>query len=168
MSAVGADALATYGGPLFDYSAVIDATRDRPASGANAAYAAVAGLSHPAPLAWVSFTVNGTGAPVLVAHDARWGNAIGVAPVPTRSSPGVYVVTWPVNVQDEIPIGFPGYRGPLPLNLRAGWPNLRVVATAFDLFVNITSANVATISCFSVAGSLADPGVATGIDVWVI
>jgi hypothetical protein len=168
MPAFKTDALATYGGPLTDYSPVIDATRDRPASGANVAYSDTAALTHVSPRAWVSFTVNGTAAPTFVAHDAMWGNAIGVQPVVTRSSPGVYVVTWPANVQDEIPIGFPGYTGPLPLNLRAGFANLRVVATAFDLFVVITSANVATVSCFNVAGSLADPGVATGIDVFVI
>lgn len=168
MGASGSDALATYGGQLFDYSAVIDPTRDRPASGANAAYAAVAGMTHTAIRAWVSMTVNGTATPTLIAHDARWGNALAVQPTLARSSPGIYTVTWPANVSDEIPIGYPGYTGPTPTALRGGWANLRIVATAFDLFVAATSANVATVTCFNVSGSAADPGVTTGIDVFMI
>jgi len=162
------DSLAGYGGALRDYSPVIDPTTDRPAAGANAGYSATAELTLTGTRAWCQFTVNGSAAPVLVAHAALWGNGVSVQPTLSRTSAGIYVVTWPVNVQNQITIGQLGYTGPLPLALRAGWANLRVVATAFDLFVNMTAANVATVSCFNVAGTLADPGVATGIDVFTI
>lgn len=168
MPSFNGDSLLGYGGALFDYSPVVDPTRDRPAAGANASYSATAELTLTGIRAWAQFTVNGSATPVLVSHAALWGNTLAVAPVPTRTSTGQYVVTWPVNVQNQITVGQPGYTGPLPLQLRAGWPNLNVVATAFDLFVKITSANVATILCYNTAGSLADPGVATNIDVFVI
>ncbi len=168
MPAFNGDAFSTYGGGLFDYSSVVDPTRDRPAAGANAAYSAVAGMTHTAIRAWVRMTLNATATPVLVAHDALWGNSLAVAPVLARTGVGIYTITWPTNVQDEITIGTPGYTGPLPLNLRAGFANLRVVATAFDLFVTPTTANVGTLKLFNVAGSLADTGAATDVDVYMI
>lgn len=167
MPSFNGDAFSTYGGGLFDYSPVVDPTRDRPAAGANAAYTATAEMTLTAVRARATFTVNGAVAPVLVSHNALWGNSLAVAPVPVRTSAGIYTVTWPTTVQNQITIGTPGYTGPLPLNLVSGWANLQVVATAFDLFVVLTSANVATVKCFSVAGSLADPSVATNIDVFV-
>jgi hypothetical protein len=167
MTAFTGDALATYGGGLYDYSPVIDATRDRPAAGANAAYAAVAGMTHTGTRAWVRMTLNGAAAPVLVAHDAMWGNTIGVAPVLARTGTGVVTITWPANVQDEIPIGVPGYTGPLPINLRAGWANARGTV-AYQRNLDITSANVATLHVFNAAGTIADTAAGTDFDVYVI
>lgn len=167
MTAFTTDALPTYGGALNDYSPVVDPTTDRPAAGANASYAAVAGMTHTAIRAWARFTWNATTV-TLVAHDALWGNTLSVAPVVAHTGTGIVTVTWPTTVQDEIPVGAPGYTGPLPLNLRAGFGNLRVVATAFDVFVTPTSANVATVKLFNVAGTIADTGVATDLDVFMI
>lgn len=167
MTAFTGDALSTYGGGLFDYSPVIDATRDRPAAGANAAYAAVAGLTHTGTRAWARFTLNGTATPALVAHDAMWGNTIALAPVLARTGVGVVTITWPANVQDEIPIGTPGYTGPTPLNLRAGWANARG-AVAYQRNLDITSANVATLHVFNAAGTIADTAAATDFDVYVL
>jgi hypothetical protein len=167
MTAFTGDALATYGGALYDYSPVIDPTRDRPAAGANAAYAAIAGATHTVPRAWVRMTLNGTATPILVAHDAIWGNTISVAPVLARTGVGVETITWPANDQDEIPIGFPGYTGPLPLNLRAGWGNARG-ATLFFVTVTPTAANVFTVRIWNSSGTAADPGSATDVDVYAL
>lgn len=166
MTAFTGDALSSYGGALNDYSPVVDPTTDRPAAGANAAYSATAGLTHTGTRAWARFTWNGTSV-TLVAHDALWGNTLAVAPTPAHTGTGVMTMTWPANVQDEIPSGAPGYTGPTPLNLRAGWVNARG-ATSFQRNLDVTSANVATVHLFNAAGTAADPGGATDFDVFVI
>lgn len=167
MTAFTGDALNTYGGGLFDYSPIIDSTRDRPAAGANAAYAAVAGMTHTGPRAWARFTLNGAAAPTLVAHDAMWGNTIAVQPTIARTGVGLVTITWPTTVQDEITVGTPGYTGPLPLNLRSGWANARGTV-AYQRNLDITSANVATLHVFNAAGTIADTAAATDFDVFVI
>ena len=167
MTAFTGDALTTYGGALNDYSPVVDPTTDRPAAGANACYSAVAGMTHTGTRAWCRFTLNGSAAPVLIAHDAMWGNSIAVAPVVARTGTGTVTITWPTTVQDEIPVGAPGYTGPLPTNLRAGWASNRGT-TAYQRTFDITSANVATLHVFNAAGSSADTAGATDFDVFVI
>ena len=167
MTAFSGDALSTYGGALNDYSATVDPTTDRPAAGANAAYSAIAGMTHTAPRAWARFTWNGS-TMTLVAHDAMWGNSLAVAPVVAHSGTGLATVTWPTTVSDEIQSGAPGYTGPLPLNLRAGWSNVHTGTTFFFSKVNITSANVATLAIANTGGSAADPGSAIDFDVFVI
>jgi len=166
MTAFTGDTLASYGGGLNDYSPVVDPTVDRPAAGANAAFAATAGMTHTCGRAWVRFTWNGSTL-TLVAHDAMWGNTVSVQPVLAHTGTGIVTVTWPTTVQDEIQSGQPGYTGPLPLNLRAGHANCRST-TAFQRNVNVTSANVATLYVFNAGGSPADPGSATDFDVFVM
>ena len=112
------DDIDVFGGALYDYSAVIDPTTDRPAAGANPAYCDIAALTHTALRAWVRFTLNGTATPVLVAHDSNWGNSPSVAPTFTRTSAGLYTITWPTVVYDEIPVGRPGCFWPLSQPLR--------------------------------------------------
>jgi hypothetical protein len=170
MTAFNIDSFSTYGGPFANYGAgVVDPTTDMDASQGNKFLAAAAGMTHTCPRAWVSMTVDGTATPTLVAHDAIWGSSIAVQPTLAYSgSTGIFTVTWPATVSDEIPVGAAGYTGPLPLNLRAGWANLRVVSTPYLLFVTVSSANVATLSIYNLAGSLANPGVTTGIDIIVL
>jgi len=167
MTAFTGDSLATYGGAINDYSPVVDPTVDRSAAGMNPALAATASMTHTAPRAWCRFTLNGTAAPVLVAHDAMWGNGIAVAPVVVRTGTGTVTVTWPTTVQDEIQVGAPGYTGPTPLNLRGGWANARGT-TAYQRNLDVTSANVATLYVFNAAGSAADTAGATDFDVFVL
>lgn len=163
------DSLASLGGALNNYGVgVLDPTVDRDAAGANPAYADVAAMTHTIMRAWVRFTLNGTATPVLVAHDANWGNAITVQPTLARTTTGTYTSTWPVTVNDEIPSGAPGYVNPHTVNIRAGFANIRVGSAAFDVFVIPTSANVVTVKVFNTSGSLADPGSATDVDVWVM
>lgn len=163
------DALDTAGGALEDLAPVIDVDTDRPAAAVNVGFADATAATHTNTRAWVRMTLNGTAAPVLVAHDSVWGNTLAVEPTCTRSSPGVYVVTWPATVVDEIPNGQPGYNpAGHTLNLRGGWANVRG-ATIFHRQLDVTSANVATLRLSpATSGSVGDPGSATDVDVYVI
>ncbi len=155
------DTLTTYGGGLNDYSPPVDPTTDRPAAGANAAYASMAAMTATATRAWVRMTLNGASAPTLVAHNSNWGNQLAVAPVLTRSGAGILIVTWPTTVTDQILPGTPGYFGPHTLNLRAGLANVRFLSVAWLSFA-VVSANAATIYICNTSGVLTD---VTGIDV---
>jgi hypothetical protein len=161
--------LGTYGGALNDYSPVVDATTDRPASGTNNAYNDTAMLSNTAIRAWCKWTTNGTGVPALVSHWALWGTGVGVAPVPAYSGTvGVFTITWPVTVTDYITnAGSPGYNGAITLNLLGGWANAQGGTSAFYFRdVVITAANVATVYIGTSAGALNNPAALT-LDTFV-
>ena len=66
------DTLTTAGGGLQDYTAVIDPTTDRPAAGANTAYANEAMATHTQVRALIRFVPNGTSAPTLAATGFQW------------------------------------------------------------------------------------------------
>ena len=171
MSAFTIDSLSTYGGPFANYgTGVTDPTTDMDASMGNKMLAATAGMTHTAPRAWVSMTLNGSATPVLVNWDALWKVATPTAPVLAISSTGVFTVTLPANVADEIVIGAAGYTGPQPYSLRAGWVNFQATTGALSAFVanvRITSANVATVNVFT-GGALANPSASVNVDVFLI
>ncbi len=101
MSLPGIDTLSTYGGKMVNYAPVEDPTTDRDATAANQSYASTAAMTHTAPRAWARITMAATtGAMVLVAHDAVWGTS--VAPTFAHVSTGVFTITWPVTVTDEL------------------------------------------------------------------
>jgi hypothetical protein len=100
MTAPDIDSLATYGGEKEDYSPVEDPTTDRAAADANQAYATVAALTHTAPRAILRFT--GAATPTLVSHDSMWGNAFADSPTIVNGATGIYTITWPATVQDEL------------------------------------------------------------------
>jgi hypothetical protein len=167
MTAFTTDTLNTYGGALNNASAVVDSTTDLDASQGNKWAAACAGMTHTAFRAWVHMTLNGASAPVLVAHDAIWGNSLAVAPALAYLSTGVWTITWGATQSDEIPSTAPGYTGPLPINLRGGSGNVRVVATAYLPHVVPTSANVVQFIMYSTTGALANPVGNLDVDVFV-
>ncbi len=91
------------GGTLVNYAPVEDATTDLDAGFDNNSRCMAAMASHNAMRCWSRVTTGAsTGAMVLVAHDAMWGNAIGVAPVVAFVSLGKFTVTWPTSVNDEL------------------------------------------------------------------
>jgi hypothetical protein len=171
-----ASSLANYGGAKNDYSAPRDSTTDRSALGTNPAYADVAAMTHVAPRAFVRFQPNGSSAPTLPAsnaHDEHWNaNASNAAPVVARSSTGVYTVTYPSIVFDEIPASSPGSTpAGITLNLRCAMrPNLQLGSTTnYDAQASVTSPNVVTVKIFTVGTStLVDPNDATIVNVVVI
>ena len=117
-----AASISTYGGAKKDYSAPIDSTTDRTAAGVNPAYGDVAAMSHTDFRAWAHLTLYAnTGAvPTIVAHDEKWNNGQNAAPVVARVSPGVFTLTYPTTVLDEIPSGIDGYSGPQTVGLVSG------------------------------------------------
>ncbi len=155
------DTNATYAGSLFDYSAPVDPTTDRPAAGANPAYANVAMSTHTIARCWTRFSPQGTGTPILAAAgvqcDAVWFTATPTLPVVARSGVGIYTVTWPTTVQDEIPPGYPGAAASNHnVNLRASKTNVEGNALWFPQS-QPTSANVLTVWIFNTSFALADP-----------
>jgi hypothetical protein len=154
------DSLSTFGGTLgagyTDFSAPIDPTTDLPAASLNQALADVAAMTRTAVRAWARFTPAGSSTPVLVNHWALWGTGSPVAPVVARTTTGIFTVTWPVQVQDDITtIGADGYVGPQTLNLLAAHGNTEG-ATFFAVQAS-ASANVATVWTFGTGNTLADP-----------
>ena len=147
---------------------VTDSNTDRDAGGANIEAALVAGMSHAFIRAWGRFTLSGSAAPALVAHDAQWGSTPSVAPVGAHVSTGTSTITWPSTVSDEIPIGTAGYSGPLALNLKGALVNVRAAGTAYLASVTVVSANVVTIQLFTTSGALVDPPSAVDVDVFAI
>ena len=160
------DDVAVFGGAnLVDYGGqgVIDPTTDRGASSVNPLVNDVACMTHTAVRAWVRFAPTGTSTPSLVASDTLWagstngGNPNNAAPVPTRTGVGLYVVTLPSTVYDEIPSGSPGYFGPHTLNLRVGWlPPVLSGTTVYQAFVTSISGPVVNVSIL-VGSTLTDP-----------
>lgn len=166
--------IANYGGPLQDYSAVRDATRDRSASGVNPAYGDVAAMTHTAPRMFVRFQPNGSSAPTLAAsgaHDEHWNNGNNATPVVARANTGIYTVTVPAAVLDEIPSNLPGSTpAGIPVNLRAPWANLELGSTTnYDVKAQVTAPNVVTIKIFTVGTStLHDPSDGTIVGAFAI
>lgn len=144
-----AASISTYGGAKNDYSAPVDSTTDRPAKGVNPAYGDVAAMSHTDFRAWAHLTLyaNTAVAPKVVDHDEKWNNGVGnAAPVAARVSPGIWTVTYPTTVLDEIPATSPGYAGPQTLGLQYGIGNARAAVPTtggyYDLKVFPIAANI--------------------------
>lgn len=158
------DSLDLYGGALKDYPiAATDATTDRPAASANQAYASVAAMTHTGYRAWARFTAAATtGAMILVAHDAAWGNAGGVAPALARSGTGVFTLTWSTTQTDELNVSH-------TVNFRAADGQARG-ATAYHVQAGPSSPNVVTVTIYSTAAVpyAVNDAVGVDIDVWVM
>jgi hypothetical protein len=60
----------------------------------------VAMMSRVAAKAIVTMTTAGTGTPTLNAHESQWG--VSVAPTIARTGVGVYTITWPATVTDQL------------------------------------------------------------------
>ncbi len=167
----GVAALATYGGAKSDYSSPKDSTTDRSAVGTNPAYADVAAMTHCAVRAFAAFVPAGSGTPALAAsnpHDEGWnnGNPSNTLVVPARTGTGVYTLTYPGTVYDEIPVGQPGASpSGFALNLRRAWCNVELGAsTNYEARATVTAPNVITVKIFTVGTStLVDPNDGTTI-----
>jgi hypothetical protein len=152
------DTLGTVGSALQDYSPVIDATTDRPAAGANVAYANAAALTHLALRVFARVNWAGTLAPSLITRDEGWNNGLNSVPTLVRTGVGTGTLTYPATVADEIPAGLPGYNAAgHAVNLRAGWANSENASTQYQIEVAATSPNVLTFYIWNQSGSLADP-----------
>lgn len=102
------DTLATYGGPMANYSDPVDPTTDEDAAWRNKYAANVAMMTRTITRAARSF-LGTTGGATQIAdpssgfvHDALWGDGSSAKPVGTYVQTGVYEVAWPATVTDEL------------------------------------------------------------------
>lgn len=160
----------SYGGPKNDYSSPKDSSTDRSAAGVNPAYGDVAAMTHTAARSWARMTVHSAGGtPTLVANDEVWNNGNNAAPTTARSGAGVFTLTYPTTVVDEIPATSPGYIGPQAVNFRAGRGSNRGGTTWYQVEVVPTAANVLTVYLWKFSGgvpTLGDPASDIDVDVW--
>lgn len=97
--------LASYGGAMSNYSAVVDPTTDEDAKYRNRYACDVAMMGHTAARAICRFTAaNGSNPsdPTGFVHDALWGSLVAVKPTVARTNEGIWTVTWPSTVDDEL------------------------------------------------------------------
>ncbi len=148
------DNLSTFGGQLLDYTPVVDPTTDRPAAGANQAYADVAQMCVMAAKAYVIFDGN-TG--VVSDHNSLWGGTLGVLPVVTHPATGQFLITWPTIVVDQLGVSH-------TLSIRFATCELESAGQSFG---QKTSANTATAFLFNSAGTATNfAGVKVKVMIW--
>ncbi len=143
------DTVATYGGVLTNAWPVEDPTTDQDADGMNACKASTAAMTHTAARAWARFTSDPTTPAFALTnpHDSMWGNDLSVRPTLARTGAGVYTLTWPSTVTDELGATH-------ALNLRfakACFENQAAIANA-----EVTAVNVVTVRLWNLAGAAAD------------
>ena len=144
------DSLSVYGGALNDYFPVEDPSTDRAAAAANQGYASTAAATHTVGRAWVRFVTSATTPALTIvnSNDSVWGNAIGVLPVLARVSAGVFTVTWPATIIDELGATH-------TINLRRA-EIMAEGATLIPVQCSATAANVVTVYVFTTAGAASD------------
>jgi hypothetical protein len=154
------DSLAILGGALQNYAPVEDPTTDLDAGADNKSRCDVAAMTHTLTRTWVNFQAAATtGAMVLVAHDSVWGNTAPVTPTLARTSAGIYTITFPTSVTDELGVAH-------TTNLRASWGNSRGGVTQYTADCS-ASGNVITAYVYNSAGTLTD-AVGVGFDVYAL
>ena len=154
------DDVDSLGGQKQNQHPVEDPTTDLDAADHNAIVANVAAATHTNIRAWMRFTTAATtGALVLEDHDSVWGNAIGVAPTMARVSAGVFDITWPAAVVDELGVSHtPNFREP--------WVNVRG-ATLRQKQATVTAPNVVRVYT-ALANGTADDIVGSSVGVLVL
>ena len=150
------DTLSSYGGALNNYgTGVVDPTTDRDAAAANQAYATIAMASRMVPRCEVAFTGSST-SPALASWEAVWRQATGTAPTIGRTGVGIYTITWPTTVNDELTVSH-------TLNLQRSHGQAEGAAS-YRVQCQATSPNVITVWTFNSSGTLVDP---TGVTIVV-
>lgn len=163
--------LDSFGGALQNYAAVTDPETDEDAKYRNRYACDVAMMGHTAPRAIVSFVaVNGSAPtdPVDFVHDALWGDAVGVKPVVARTNEGIWTVTWPSTVDDELTSEDEILGGGVThaVNIRAAHAQATAIAGVLvHAVAEVTSPNVVTVRGFT-AGGTADDIAGSTITVW--
>jgi hypothetical protein len=146
MTSPDRDVLTTYGSPYANYQPVVDPTVDADAGAYNKLAESVAQMTQTKIQAWARIQTNNTSAPTLLSHWALWGNAPGVAPVPTWSATGTYLITWPTTVNDGIQSGQAGFTGPHTVNMVSGWGSAE--SGTFWQIQGSAASNIATVYAF--------------------
>ena len=139
---------AAYGGALINHHPIANPQTDRDAKAVNSALSDLAMMTRMCPRAWCQF--NASNAPSVVDHDATWGKVTPVvAPTVSRTSAGIFVLTWPASVIDNL--------GEIrAVNFRWGSGSVADSTAKRPPQVKRTSANVATVYTYDAAGTAAD------------
>lgn len=158
----GIDSLATYGGEKADYAPIEDPTTDESAEHRNIVFANVAAMTQTSCRAMRSFTGHATTPADPVSgfvHAAVWGSDNGVKPTVAHSATGIYDITWPTDVTDELGETH-------SVNLRRAVAQVEQSDGTFrDAHPKVTSANVVRVYTYS--GTTLDDLVDEVITVWV-
>jgi hypothetical protein len=149
------DDLDSVGGEINDYRTVPDPTVERTATSDNKIAADAVMATRTATRVWVKFTGHAT-TPTVSAWDAVWKGSTVTAPTVTRDAAGLYAVTFPATVLDEL-------GDEHTLNLRGGWG---AVAARGSVGVAVTSPNACSV--YTDAAGVADDFVGTAIHVFLI
>lgn len=155
----GVDSLSSYGGVKINDAPVEDSSTDEDANHRNLYAANVAGLTQTACRAIYRFKGKASSPPddaTANVHFNVWGNGVSVKATTARTTTGVFTLTYPSTVTDELGVTH-------SVNLVDGWGNANG-STAYHVQVEITSPNVATVRVFDMAGVASD---AVGVTIAV-
>jgi hypothetical protein len=140
----------TYGGPYTNERPVEDPTTELDAGAASELMSDVAGCTRTVERAWVKFNgltyTSGTQSIPVDDHNANWGGSAGVEPVVVQTAAGIYLITWPATVIDEILVT-------RTLNIRYPHEPVTIDATLSRGKVSAFTANTISLSTFNAAGS---------------
>lgn len=155
------DTLDTYGGAFQDAAPVEDPTTDESAVYRNKYAANVAAMTQTACRAWCAFVGHASDPadPSSHVHGAVWGNAASVKPAVSREAEGVYEITFPEEITDDL-----GEEH--VVNLRRAWWNVEG-ETPYVCTATVTAPNVITFRVFDASGS-ADDGADTVFTVFAV
>lgn len=149
MTAPDIDTVATYGGALENAWPIEDPNTDQDADGLNECKASTAAMTHTSARCWARFTSDPTtpAFPSTNPHDSHWGSTLAVRPTLARTGVGVYTLTWPSTVTDELGETH-------SVNLR--WAKASLENQAAVVCAEATSVVLVTIKLFDMAGAAAD------------
>jgi hypothetical protein len=139
--------LANYGGQKINFAPVEDPNTEYDQSELNQAFNDVAMMTRTAVRGFVRFTTSAT-TPAIVTHYAQWGNAAPVTPVVARTGTGVFTVTFPASVTDELGVS-------QSLLIRASAVHVEGNTFANSARCSATSSNVVTVYT-AASGTAAD------------
>lgn len=147
------DTIATLGGALQNFAPVEDPTTDLDAGADNASRTNVAMMTHTAVRAMRRFLGHATTPADPVSgfiHDAVWGSSAPVKATVTKGGTGIYPLTWPTTVQDELGVAH-------TLNLRCARAWVEITGSVrYSAEARATAGNVVEVRVFIDGGAGAD------------
>lgn len=159
MTLPAVDSLSTVGGAKENYAPVEDSTTDENAEHRNIYAANATAMTQTLCRAIYRFKGKASSPPddaTASIHFSVWGNDVSVKPTTARTGTGVFTITYPATVDDELGETH-------STNLISGWGNAES-STFYHVQVAITSPNVATVYVFDAAGAATD---AVGVTIAV-
>lgn len=151
--------LARYGGKLENAWAISNPKTDLDAGAFNECRSDVAGMTKVVTRAVASFVGHATTPTSPLSgfvHTANWGETAGVKPATTKGGTGIYDLTWPTQITDEL-----GTLRAVNFRRAKGWAE---GAVAYHVQCEVLSANVIRARVFDMAGAAVD---AAGVTITV-